>query len=70
MTKLYAQIGKKYFKYNKGIVFKKSSDPEYLTNNPNRRCPNINKAKRLLKFQPKVNLADGIKKYLTYNNSL
>jgi len=53
--------------YKGEIFYKKSKDPEYLTNNPNRRCPNISKAKKKLNFNPIINLDEGITKYLQYN---
>ena len=46
------------------IAYKKSTDEDYLTNNPSRRCPDISKASNLLGFTPKVNLEEGLK--LTY----
>ena len=58
----------KLFGYNKEAIFVKSKDPEYLTNNPNRRCPNIDKARKLLYYKPKVSLSQGIKRFLIYNS--
>jgi len=63
----FKNIAKKNLNYNGSIYFKESKDPEYLTNNPNRRCPNISKAKEKLKFEPIVNTNEGIEKYLLYN---
>ncbi len=68
LTKLYIEIGEKLFGYNKEAIFVKSKDPEYLTNNPNRRCPNIDKARKLLYYKPKVSLSQGIKRFLIYNS--
>ena len=67
LTVKYTQIAKKLFKYNKNIYFIKSKDKDYLSNNPNRRCPDISKARIKLNFQPKVSLDEGISKYLQYN---
>lgn len=53
-------IGKKYFGYTKEVITGKSSDKEYLTDNPQRRCPNINKAKEELGFDPEVSLDKGL----------
>jgi dTDP-glucose 4,6-dehydratase len=33
---------------------------------PKRRCPDIGKAKRILKWEPKINLEEGLKRTLTY----
>jgi nucleoside-diphosphate-sugar epimerase len=35
---------------------------------PTRRCPDINKAKQLLDFEPQVNLAQGLQKTVEYFN--
>ena len=70
LAKLYQKIGKKYFSYSKKIIMKKSSDKEYLTNNPHRRRPDITKAKKILNYSPKVKLIDGVERYLYYLNSL
>jgi len=43
------------------IVFE--SLPE---DDPKRRCPNISKAKRILKWEPKVGLDEGLKLTLAY----
>ena len=47
------------------VEYKKSKDVEYLSDNPLRRCPNIDKAKKLLNFNPKISLLDGLNR--TYN---
>jgi UDP-glucuronate decarboxylase len=48
------------------IVFEQSNDLNYLVDNPNRRCPNIEKAKRLLNFIPEVTLEEGLKRTYSY----
>jgi dTDP-glucose 4,6-dehydratase/UDP-glucuronate decarboxylase len=42
------------------IVFQPSSDPAYLRDNPKRRCPNINKARTMLGYEPNVGLEKGL----------
>jgi len=37
-----------------------------LINNPKRRCPNINLARKIIKFKPKIKLRHGIEKYLKF----
>lgn len=46
---------------NLKIKYNKSDDKDYLTDNPNRRCPSIEKAKNLLNFNPKVSLDEGLR---------
>tara|TARA_B100001029_G_C15034965_1_gene439517 strand:+ start:494 stop:1555 length:1062 start_codon:yes stop_codon:yes gene_type:complete len=72
-SKIFLDIYKKKFniKNKSKIKFKKSSEKNYLKDNPYRRCPNIYKAKKLLNFKPKINLREGLHNYLNflkYNN--
>ena len=43
-----------------------SSDSEYLTDNPNRRCPNIDKARRELGYAPGIDLDEGLRRTLQW----
>lgn len=56
----------KIYDYSGKVSYKTSNDKEYMTDNPNRRCPNIEKAKRLLDYNPKVYVEDGIGRYLEF----
>ena len=60
------KIGKEYFHYNGNLVFKESDDEEYLTDNPNRRCPDISKARKDIGYDPKVSLDKGLLKSLIW----
>ena len=66
LANLYRKIGYELFKYDLKIKFKKNKDKNYLSDNPNRRLPNIKRSKNLLNFIPKIDIKLGIKKYLTY----
>ena len=61
---------KKIRKYSKAIFFDRdgviNEDIHYLTNNPQRRCPDISKAKKLLDFNPEVLVNEGVKNYLYF----
>lgn len=48
------------------IVFRESGEAEYLTDNPQRRCPDLTKAKRLLGYRPQVNLETGLGRTLAW----
>ncbi|PPR45340.1 MAG: dTDP-4-oxo-6-deoxy-D-allose reductase [Alphaproteobacteria bacterium MarineAlpha5_Bin8] len=53
--------------HNKKIRSKIISYPKsYPSDEPLRRCPDINKAKKHLNYQPKVTLEEGLKKYLKW----
>lgn len=50
----------KYFGYSGKVVMKKSGDKNYLTDNPQRRCPQISKARRDLGYKPEISLDRGL----------
>ena len=54
------------FGYNGKVVLGRSSETDYLTDNPNRRCPVIEKARAELGFDPKVSIEDGIYRSLIW----
>jgi UDP-glucuronate decarboxylase len=54
------------FGYEGKLVFKKSSDKEYLTDNPNRRCPLIAKARNHLDYNPTIDIGEGLKRSLLW----
>lgn len=61
-----AELGRKLFDYSGEVVLKTSDDPEYLTDNPNRRCPKIDKARRLLGYEPQVGIDEGLERALLW----
>lgn len=63
---IFNKEGREIFNYNGEITFKKSDDKEYMTDNPNRRCPNLSKARKLLNYNPDVMVQDGIRRYLQF----
>jgi len=60
------EISRNLFDYKGQLIMKTSDDKEYLTDNPNRRCPIISKAKRDLDFNPIIDLTDGIERSLLW----
>lgn len=66
LAQMYKKIGKELFNYNKSIIYKTHWDKEYLTDNPNKRCPDINKARNILEYEPKIHVEEGIRRYLMY----
>lgn len=58
MLDLAKQIGKSVGGVE--IEYRQSDDNNYLTDNPQRRCPDLTKAKNLLGYYPRVNLEDGL----------
>lgn len=62
-------IAKNLFDYTGQVIFSISNDKEYLTDNPNRRCPDISKAKKDLNFDPYIDIDEGITKSLIWYQS-
>ena len=54
------------FDYEGAVVFENSADAEYLTDNPNRRCPVIQKARSELDYNPGIGLRDGVRRSLVW----
>ena len=48
------------------MVYAISEDKDYLTNNPQRRCPNIEKARRVLNYSPSISVREGVKRFLSF----
>ncbi len=65
-AELFNKTGAELFGYSGAVRHEKSSDADYLTDNPNRRCPDITKARRELGFAPGVSPAEGIRRYLAF----
>ena len=59
-------LGRKLFDYRGSVVQKTSEDPEYLTDNPNRRCPVIDKARDRLGYDPVVGIDEGLERALLW----
>lgn len=66
LAEIYTEAGKEIFSYNGKARFAVSEDAEYLRNNPNRRCPVIDKARRLLGYNPQVDVEQGVRYFLEY----
>lgn len=60
LAKRMTHIGKEHFNYTGKIEFKTSSDTQYLTDNPLRRCPDISKARNEIGYNPSIEINDGL----------
>ena len=60
------KIGRKKFNFTKQMIFQESKDKKYLVDNPNRRCPTIDKAKKELSYDPQISLDDGLDRVLSW----
>ncbi len=51
---------------NPPVEFETHSDPDYLVDNPNRRCPDITKSRELLGYEPRVRTREGLARTLSH----
>jgi UDP-glucuronate decarboxylase len=65
-AELFAGNAKRLFGYNGKVEFQVSEDSHYLTDNPNRRCPDISKARNMLGYDPGIGVDEGIGRYLKF----
>jgi len=65
-AKKVVSISRDLFNYNGNVVFETSSDKDYLTHNPNRRCPVITKARDELGYSPGISLDEGLKRSMIW----
>lgn len=61
-----AALGRELFGYQGQVIRKQSEDALYLIDNPNRRCPNIDKARKTLDYDPAVKLDEGLRRTLLW----
>jgi nucleoside-diphosphate-sugar epimerase len=59
-------LAKELFDYQGKVVRQKSTDDEYLIDNPNRRCPIITKARTDLGYNPTIGIDEGLKRSLIW----
>lgn len=66
LAEIYRAAGAEIFGYAGAVQYQTSDDPEYMTDNPNRRCPSIAKARAMLRYNPVVAIDDGVRRYLKF----
>jgi nucleoside-diphosphate-sugar epimerase len=59
-------IASDLFGYKGQVVRQVSADQDYLIDNPNRRCPVIDKARNDLGYRPSISLDEGLKRSLIW----
>ena len=60
------RLARQLFGYRGKVIRKESAEPEYLVDNPNRRCPVIDKARAELGYEPAVELEEGLRRSLVW----
>lgn len=66
VAEIYVETARELLGYTGKIEFHASEDPAYLTDNPNRRSPDIAKARRVLGYTPTIGIEEGISRYLRF----
>jgi UDP-glucuronate decarboxylase len=66
LAKRMIRIASDLFGYTGSVRREGSGDPDYLTDNPVRRCPDITKARDELGYEPSVELDDGLERSLRW----
>jgi nucleoside-diphosphate-sugar epimerase len=60
LARIACEAARELFGYGGEIVLGKAKEADYLVDNPNRRCPVIDKARGELGFEPKVLVSEGV----------
>jgi len=66
LAEIYQRAGQKIFNYAGKINYAVSEDKDYLTDNPQRRCPKIDKAKNILDYKPEILVEEGVERFLQF----
>jgi UDP-glucuronate decarboxylase len=66
LATLVAETSRELFGYRGKVVLGKAQEADYLIDNPNRRCPDITKARTQLAFNPRVLPPEGIYRSLVW----
>ncbi|MEM1361663.1 MAG: NAD-dependent epimerase/dehydratase family protein [Pseudomonadota bacterium] len=66
LAEIYRKAGAAVFGYQGQVHYQQAEDPAYLEDNPNRRCPVIDKARDVLGYTPTILVEEGIERYLRY----
>jgi UDP-glucuronate decarboxylase len=66
LAELYVAAGREMLGYKGTVQYAVSEDRNYLTNNPQRRCPNITKARKLLAYDPSIAVEEGVARFLRF----
>lgn len=66
LAEIYKEAGKEVFDYKGDVKYAVSEDKDYLTNNPQRRCPDISKAESILGYNPTIYVEEGVRRFLQF----
>jgi nucleoside-diphosphate-sugar epimerase len=66
LAQLVTRTAAELFGYRGKVVLGKAQQADYLIDNPNRRCPRIDKARAHLGFDPRILVEEGIRRSLIW----
>lgn len=66
LAEIYREAGAEVLGYRGEVRYQTSEDKDYLTNNPQRRCPKIGKAREILGYDPQIMVEEGVRRFLTF----
>ena len=66
LASIYVSEGREIFAYDGEVKLAHSDDADYLTHNPQRRCPDISKARSVLGYDPRVDVYEGVRRFLKF----
>ncbi len=65
-ARIYKDNAERLLEYKGKILYQKSEDSAYLTDNPSRRCPNLDKARQILDYKPEIRVEKGVLRFLQF----
>lgn len=66
LAEMLSELGRELVGYQGRLVTQPSPEQEYLTDNPQRRCPVITKARTEVGYAPQVDLAEGLRRSMLW----
>ena len=66
LASIVAETARELFDYKGKVVLGQAQEADYLVDNPNRRCPIIDKARTQLAYDPRVFVNEGIRRSLIW----
>jgi len=63
---IYQAAAQELLHYNGAVTYAVSEDQQYLTDNPQRRCPDITKARTVLNYRPEILVEEGVTRLLRF----
>ena len=66
LAEIYCKAGQKIFNYAGKVNYATSEEKDYLTDNPQRRCPKIDKARNILGYNPEILVEEGVERFLQF----